>query len=332
MNYISFPGLGIDEFKMNKVAFSLLGRDIMWYGIIITVGILLAVLYVNYRATKNEGINTEHILDYAIYTVIFGVLGARLYYVIMEFDAYKGDGVLDTLKNMIAIWEGGLAIYGGIIAGGITLAVVSRIKKIKLGKAFDMVAPGVMIGQIIGRWGNFCNAEAFGGETTLPWRMGLRAPNEATAIYVHPTFLYESLWNLVGFLIINLVYKRKKFDGQIFFMYITWYGFGRMLIEGLRTDSLYVGDVRISQLIGFLCFFFGLAILVAMLIVTALRKKDEEKALALASAEAAEAEEAKLEIPAIAPNEENEIKTIPVAATEETFDISDSYADDEEEE
>lgn len=322
MNHISFPGLGIDEFRVNRVAFSLFGRDVMWYGIIITLGIVLAFLYVNYRAKKNEGIKTEDVLDYAIYLVLFGVIGARLYYVLTSFDDYKADTVGQTISNIVAVWEGGLAIYGGIIAGGIALAIVSLIKKIKLGRAFDMVAPGVMIGQIVGRWGNFCNGEAYGSETSLPWRMGIREAGETETIYVHPTFLYESLWNLLGFLLINLVYKKKKFDGQIFFMYITWYGFGRMLIEGLRTDSLYVGDFRISQVVGFLCFFIGLAVLTAMAIVTALRKADRKK---LAIAEAAAEAEAALPPPEIVPDE----PIAPEATPAETFDISASYADED---
>jgi phosphatidylglycerol:prolipoprotein diacylglycerol transferase len=274
VNFLSFPGLGIDEFRMEKAAFSIFGHEIMWYGIILTLGIVAAGLYALYRANKNEGIKTDDVLDYAIWLVICGIAGARLYYVFTSFDQYKGDGFFDTLKNIVAVWEGGIAIYGAIIAGAITLAIVSFVKKIKLGKAFDMVAPAVMLGQIIGRWGNFCNAEAHGGETSLPWRMGIRPEGSEETTYVHPTFLYESLWNLVGFLLINLFYKKKKYDGQILFMYITWYGFGRMLIEGLRTDSLYVGDFRISQVVGFLCFFFGAAILVAMEIVIRLRRRD----------------------------------------------------------
>ena len=274
VNYLSFPGLNIDEFRMDKAAFSIFGHEIMWYGVIVTLGIVAASLYVLYRAKKYEGVKTDDVLDYAIWLVVCGIVGARLYYVFTSFSQYKGDTFLETVKNIIAVWNGGLAIYGGIIAGGLALAIVSRIKKIKLGKAFDMVAPGVMLGQLIGRWGNFCNAEAYGSETTLPWRMGIRPEGAEETIFVHPTFLYESLWNLVGFILINLFYKKKKFDGQIFFMYVSWYGFGRMLIEGLRTDSLYVGDFRISQVIGFACFFFGAAVLIAMEIVIRLRRRE----------------------------------------------------------
>lgn len=331
-NHISFPGLGIKEFTIDPVAFTVFGKDVMWYGVIISVGILLAISYVLYRAKHNEGIKHDDVYDYAIYVVLFGVIGARLYYVLTEFDQYKGKTFLETLKNSIAIWEGGLAIYGGIIAGGITLAIVSKIKKIKMGKAFDMVAPAVMLGQFIGRWGNFCNGEAYGWSenvATFPLRMHLRkteisygTEDEIFSGFVHPTFLYESIWNLIGFILINLFYKKKKYDGQIFFMYITWYGFGRMLIEGLRTDSLYVGTFRISQVIGFLCFFFGLSILTAMEIVIRLRKKDG-KLLAVSEAESAHTAEASTEIQAVESTETTEEKD------DSVFEIQDNYDIDE---
>ena len=199
----------------------------------------------------------------ALYSVIFGIIGARTYYVLTSLSEY------DTFGEMIAIWNGGIAIYGAIIAGAITIYVVCRVKKIKFTKAFDMAAPAVMIGQILGRWGNFFNGEAYGtvvleGSPLYFLRMGL-LPNIKSYVvmhYFHPTFLYESLWNLVGFIIINALYKKKKFDGQVFLMYITWYGFGRMLIEGLRTDSLYVGVFRISQVVGFACFVVGSILLI----------------------------------------------------------------------
>ncbi len=261
ITYISFPGLNINEFAVNNIAFTIFGKSIMWYGIIITLGIILGFYYTLYRAKNTEHIKTDDVLDYAIYLVIFGIIGARLYYVLTKFDNFKGASLKETLRNIIAIWEGGLGIYGAIIAGFLALVTVSKIKKIKIGKALDMISPAVMIGQIVGRWGNFFNAEAHGGETSLPWRMGLRAASENSAIYVHPTFLYESLWNLIGFILINIIYKKKKFDGQIFILYITWYGFGRMLIEQLRTDSLYVGIFRISQIVGLLSFIFGIIFL-----------------------------------------------------------------------
>lgn len=262
---MSFPGLGIDEFSVNPVAFGIGNIEVRWYGLIIVLGIILAFCYCAYRA-KQEGISFDDVLDFAIFTVLFSVIGARVYYVLMSLDEY------DSFMEMIAIWNGGLAIYGAIIAGAITIFCVCRYKKIKPLKMLDAVAPGVMIGQILGRWGNFFNGEAYGSEVLEDSffyfiRMGL-LPNIESATrmhYFHPTFLYESLWNLVGFLIIHFLYKKKKFDGQIVLMYLTWYGFGRMLIEGLRTDSLYIGVFRVSQVVGFLCFVIGTILLIVNL-------------------------------------------------------------------
>ena len=263
---VSFPGLGIDNFTLDPVAFSFsIGQktfNIYWYALIITTGILLAVAYCYYRS-KQEGISEDDLLDMALFTVPCAVVGARLYYVLTSLSEYE------NFKEMIAIWNGGLAIYGAIIAGAITILCVCKYKKINPLRAFDMVSPGVMIGQILGRWGNFFNGEAYGteiaeGSILYFIRMGL-APNinsYSTMYYFHPTFLYESVWNLVGFIIINLLYKKKKFDGQVFLMYVSWYGFGRMFIEGLRTDSLYVGVFRISQVLGFFCFLIGASLLI----------------------------------------------------------------------
>lgn len=257
-SFISFPGLGIEEFKINSVAFKIGSFEIVWYGIIITLGIVAAVSYVIWRAHQ-EKIKTDDVLDLAIYVVLAGLVGARLYYVLMKLPSY------DTLYKIIAVWEGGLAIYGGIIGGSIAAAIFLKIKHISIARVFDMLGPAVMLGQVIGRWGNFMNAEAFGEATTLPWRMGIRNKYYPETIYVHPTFLYESLWNLSGFIVINLLYKKKRFDGQVLLMYVAWYGLGRMFIEGLRTDSLYVGDIRISQLVAFVTFVCASMLLVVML-------------------------------------------------------------------
>ncbi len=272
---MSFPGLGIDQFSVDPVAFTIPifgGLEVRWYGLIITLGIILAFAYCAFR-TKQEGIIFDDLLDIGIFTVIFGVIGARLYYVLTSLDQYH------SLKEAIAIWNGGLAIYGAVIAGALTIFVVCRIKKINVFKMLDATAPAVMIGQILGRWGNFFNGEAYGtvvteGHPLYFLRMGL-LPNiksYSTMFYFHPTFLYESLWNLLGFVLINLLYKKKKFDGQVVLMYITWYGFGRMFIEGLRTDSLYVGVFRISQVIGFCCFVIG-GILLTVFLLKARRKE-----------------------------------------------------------
>ena len=257
---ISFPGLGIEPFTVNKVACSIGGIEVRWYGLIIVTGIILAFLYASWRA-KQEGIKFDDMLDMALVIVPMGILCARLYYVLTTLDEY------DSFYEMIAVWNGGLAIYGGIFGGILGIFIVSKWKKLKFTKALDCIAPGVMIGQLLGRWGNFFNVEAYGAtpaEDSLLYfmRMGLRHESWAREFFYQPTFLYESLWNLTGFLIINAIYKKKKFDGQIVLMYMSWYGFGRMLIEGLRTDSLYVGPFRISQLIGFVCFAVGLIALI----------------------------------------------------------------------
>ncbi|MGI6167768.1 MAG: prolipoprotein diacylglyceryl transferase [Eubacteriales bacterium] len=286
MTTVSFPGLGIGEFSMNPTAFdfTLFGRhiEIRWYGILIATGFVLAILYAVWRA-RGEGIILDDLLDIGIFTIIFGIIGARLFYVltygVSNFVVKTGTGdtarvdVWRTFVRLIATWEGGLAIYGGIIAGTLTIFIVCRRKKINVLKAFDAIAPGVMIGQIIGRWGNFVNGEAYGYEVPASsplyaFRMGLLPNIDSSTVmhYYHPTFLYESLWNLLGFILINIFYKKKKFNGQIALSYFIWYGFGRMFIEGLRTDSLYVGVFRISQVIGFVCFIVGSALMVGGLL------------------------------------------------------------------
>lgn len=254
ITYVSFPGLGIEEFKLNSVAFTIGNHPIAWYGIIITCGILLATACVLYRA-KQEGVAVDDILDLGLYTVLFAVIGARLFYVLTSLDEFH------SFWDVFKIWNGGIAIYGAIIAGAVTVYVYCRIKKRVFYQFLDMIAPGVQLGQIIGRWGNFMNGEAHGGPTDIFCRMGLRFGTYGTTVYYHPTFLYESLWNLVGFVLINLFYKKKRYNGQIVLMYLTWYGFGRMLIEQLRTDSLYlfgslyeVWWLKISSLIGLFSF------------------------------------------------------------------------------
>lgn len=279
MTTISFPGLGIGEFTINPVAipFGDSGAGIRWYALFIVTGMILAVIYSTYRA-KQEGIVFDTMVDFAIFTIPIGIIGARLYYVFFDWIDIMANHKINpyqSFMDVIAIWEGGLAIYGGIIFGGITIMLIAKIKKMSgytLLKIIDAVSPGVMIAQAIGRWGNFCNGEAYGTPTALPWRMcsenfavklyNLELIDRETAIKmldgtlgVHPTFLYESLWNVIGFILINSFYKKKRFDGQIMLSYLTWYGFGRMFIELLRTDSLTNGsNIRVSSLLGLLCF------------------------------------------------------------------------------
>ena len=257
---ISFPGLGIGEFSVNSVAFSIFGMDIAWYALLITFGMICCGAYVIFQA-KKIGITVDDVIDYALFTIPFGIVGARLYYVLTELEHYK------TLWDVINIREGGLAIYGGIIAGTITVFIVSLVKKIDFLAFGDCVAPGVLLAQGIGRWGNFMNGEAFGYETDLFCRMGLQ--NQLTGgelMYVHPTFLYESLWNLIGVLGVYLFAKfvGKKYDGQLILLTFGWYGLGRMFIEGLRTDSLYIPgtEIRISQALAAVIFVVFLALLI----------------------------------------------------------------------
>ena len=239
MSPITFPGLGL-EFQIERVAFSVFGKNIYWYGIIIAFGFLLAVLYCNWRA-KDYGLTADHVVDMLIYAVPLSIIGARVYYVVFYLDLYlterDGKTVMDWGKA-IAIWDGGIAIYGAIIAAALTVAVYCKVKKLKFGAFADLGCFGLLIGQSVGRWGNFVNQEAYGGPTGLPWRMGLMVNGQP--IEVHPTFLYESLWNLAGFLLLVILARKwRRFDGQIFLSYIAWYGVGRAIIEGLRTDSLY---------------------------------------------------------------------------------------------
>lgn len=258
---ISFPGLGIGEFTIDGVALSFnIGNfpvTVMWYGIIICIGIFAGFGYFAYRARK-VWISFDDILDITLVTVITAVIGARLYFVIFFGGFLETGGTFwknlgGTLYNIVAIWNGGLAIYGGIIGGALAVYLMSKRKKIGFFKLADMVVPGVMLGQLIGRWGNFCNGEAFGSETTLPWRMGLcNYETNYQMIYVHPTFLYESLWNLVGFILINVFYKKRKYHGEVTMWYFAWYGLGRAFIELLRTDSLMLGSVRVSSLLSFI--------------------------------------------------------------------------------
>ena len=268
---LSFPGLGIGEFTVDSEAFSLFGAPIAWYAVIICLGMIFAVSYVIYRAAQ-IGINSDHIIDFALFVIPFGVIGARLYYVIMELDSF------DSLLDVLNIRNGGLAIYGGIIAGAITVYCVCRYKKIDFLAFADCVVPGLIMAQSIGRWGNFMNGEAFGSQTTNFLRMGIQNYNSLYTfgtyemVYVHPTFLYESLWNLVGFIAINIFFKHKKYDGQIFLMIFGWYGLGRMWIEGLRMDSLYLfgSSIRVSQALAMLLF----VACTALLIYFAIRKPD----------------------------------------------------------
>ncbi len=240
INEISFPALGLD-FTINRVAFSLFGLNIYWYGIIIALGFLLGVGYINHRITET-GFTSDLLFDCLLWAVPSSIVGARLYYVAFRWDYYSVH-----LNELLSTRSGGMAIYGGVIGALLAVALFGRKKRLNIPAMFDIASLGLLIGQLIGRWANFINAEAHGGETAFFLGMSINggAP-------VHPTFLYESLWNLVGFLLIHTISKRwLRFRGQIFLCYLIWYGTGRFWIEGLRTDSLYIGatGIRVSQLL-----------------------------------------------------------------------------------
>lgn len=260
---LSFPGLGIEEFVLNPIAF----WSVHWYGIIIVLGMVTAFFYALYRA-KQLGVKTDDMLDIALVLIPSAIVGARLYYVLTTLGEY------DSFLEVIAIWNGGIAIYGGVIAGLIAVIAVCRYKKLKSLDVLDCIAPGLILAQSLGRWGNFFNGEAFGAAVSESsplyfLRMGVISPmsiekfGDAAMHFVHPTFLYESVWNLTGFLLMHFLYKKKSFSGEVVLWYAAWYGFGRMWIEGLRMDSLMVGPFRISQVIAFLCFVGGTAYIVA---------------------------------------------------------------------
>ena len=270
---ISFPGLFGDwQFTASGKLLDV-GNGVYWYGVLIAVGLLLALWLCSRQAPK-YGLSDDNIYDVALSAVPMGIIGARLYYIIFYLDQYRtADGALDFGK-MVRIWDGGLAIYGGVILGFLTALLYCRRKKISYLALLDCVVMGVMTGQIIGRWGNFMNREAFGALTQLPWRMRLFAP-DGTFYDVHPTFLYESLWNAIGLAILYFIVSRhRRFDGENVCFYFLWYGLGRFWIEGLREDSLYLfglqlfgRSVRVSQALSLCLVLFAACVLVYRLLI-----------------------------------------------------------------
>lgn len=256
------------EFDINRVAFTLPigdGWPIYWYGILIAIGFLLALIYCLKRA-RPLGVDPDRMIDVVLVAAPVGIIGARAFYILFS------DTV--TFKDFFSIHEGGLAIYGGIIAAVLAGAVMCKIRKVDFFSMLDLAALGFLIGQCIGRWGNFFNQEAYGGYTGSSWwGMGsdkIMAEMDPlhgsdTILLVHPCFLYESLWCLIGFILLHILSKHRKFKGEIFLAYASFYGFGRMIIEGLRTDSLMLGSIRISQLIAGIAFVAGGAALLAIL-------------------------------------------------------------------
>ncbi len=289
---ISFPMFGENFSICPSASFSIFGKEIYLYGVIIALGFLIAIVYCVKVACPRFGLASDDMYDMLLAAVPLGIIGARLYYCLTYKDALGINPYLEDPVSMLHIWNGGLAIYGGVIGGVLGIALVSKLKKIRFGALLDVAAFAVLIGQTVGRWGNFFNREAFGWTeniNTVFCRMGLTVPGEET-FYVHPTFLYESLWNLIGIIGLHIFSKRvrRRFDGQIAVMYFAWYGFGRMLIEGLRTDSLWLipDKIRISQLLAAITFVAALVVL-----LLACRKKNRvlwvEKKAQLAAEQAA---------------------------------------------
>ena len=254
---ISFPSLGIDIDPVRE--FSLGPVSIHMYGLIIAFGLFLAVVY-SMRRAKQFGVTEDHILDGVLWVTPFAFLCARAYYCIFQWEELYASNPI----SVFYIWEGGIAIYGGVLGAVAGIIVFCRIKKISLGAALDLVLLGFLIGQSIGRWGNFFNREAFGAETDTWLRMGLLDPATGVVTYHHPTFLFESVWNALGFVILHFLSKRREYDGQIALGYVVWYGLGRTFIEGLRTDSLYIPgtQLRVSQLLAAVSCLIAAAVLV----------------------------------------------------------------------
>ena len=277
---ISFPmlgGLSIDP----PYSFTVFGFEIYFYGVIIAAGFILAALFCARQAGK-FGLSSDDLFDFVIWLIPSCIIGARLYYVLFRLDYFTANP-----SEIFSVRDGGLAIYGGIIAGVIAGILVCKRKRIPVLALGDLAAFGLLIGQAIGRWGNFINREAFGVETDVFCRMGLTTSDGVT-IFVHPTFLYESLWNLTGLVILCLLLRRgaRKYDGQFTWLYVLWYGLGRAWIEGLRTDSLYIGstDIRVSQLLAILSALAAAVVLIINagkkhspdgLFVNRIREKDE---------------------------------------------------------
>ncbi len=242
---ISFPALGI---SIDPPAGIQIGSvELRFYGIIIAIGLLLACVYGLRRKTQ-FGLTEDQVLDGAMIIVPFALICARAYYCIFAWDEFKANPI-----EVLYIWNGGIAIYGGVIGALIGIIVYCKLRKLSVGAAFDITSLGFLIGQSIGRWGNFFNREAFGAETGSFLRMGLFLYDDqslsSAEFFYHPTFLYESVWNLIGFVLLHFLSKRRKYDGQIALGYVAWYGLGRTFIEGLRTDSLYWGAFRVSQML-----------------------------------------------------------------------------------
>ncbi len=222
---------------MDPIAFEVFGIAVRWYGILISSGMIIGTILA-LREAKRLGLDENLIIDFILVMIPSAIIGARLYYVIFDWSQYNGD-----VMRMINIREGGLAIHGGVIGGVIAGIIYTRVKKIDFWQLADIIAPSLILGQSIGRWGNFINQEAHGGPTDLPWGIMV------DGVKVHPTFLYESIWNFAIFIFLMSYRKKKKFDGELFYIYLVLYSVGRFFIEGMRTDSLMMGPLRVAQVL-----------------------------------------------------------------------------------
>lgn len=248
---------------MNPIMFTIFGLSIRWYSVLLLVAMALGIFLLKQEA-KKFGMNWDFIFNLAFWTLIFGILGARIYYVAFNFGLYKND-----LLSIFKIWEGGLAIHGGLIAGAITLFFYCKKNNANTLKIIDMALPSVIIAQAIGRWGNFFNSEAHGIATSLAKLESLHIPNfiikgmNINGVYYHPTFLYESIWCFIGFIVL-LILRRNKYlkVGSITGVYLMWYSIGRFFIEHLRTDSLMLGGFRVAQIISIILFVVGLTLII----------------------------------------------------------------------
>lgn len=251
---ISFPFLGLEVNPPRTLSIGPLTAH--YYGLIIAIGLVLAVVYACRRG-KEFGLLEDDILDGVIWVTPFAIVCARIYYCAFSWHEYAADPI-----SVLYIWNGGIAIYGGVLGAILGMAVMSRIKKVKFTTVLDIILLAFLIGQSIGRWGNFMNREAFGAATDSFFKMGLFNTRTNAVEYYHPTFLYESVWNLCGFVLLHFASKKRKYDGQIALCYAAWYGLGRCMIEGLRVDSLWWGPFRVSQLLAGISCIAAVAVLV----------------------------------------------------------------------
>lgn len=249
MNLVKFPGLNIN-LKVPQIAFSVFGIEVYMYAICIVIGIIVAAILCNISKEKFEN-KFENILDIGIFSLFFGIIGARIYFIIFNLEYY-----LNNIKEVFNFRDGGLAIYGGLITGILTAIIICKIKEIDILNVLDYVIPFVALAQAIGRWGNFFNVEAYGYETDIFLRMGIFTSDGY--IEVHPTFLYESICTILIFFILRKLQKNRKFKGEIFLLYCILYSGIRFFIEGLRIDSLMFYNFRISQILSIIIFLISI--------------------------------------------------------------------------